>query len=99
MDDRHLGERTLRCFTWDDVRRMVEGDSFVSVDNILQALRFVNFPNRTLPGYFIQTVKILTDDERVMLLKFTTGQTRMPIVPQLKEKFCLIILYQPVERH
>jgi hypothetical protein len=99
MDNGGIGEKALRCLTWGDLRRMVEGDGFVSLEDILQALRFANFPNRILIEYFVESVRRLADEERAMLLKFATGKTRLPIVPQIRENFWIIVLYQPDERH
>jgi hypothetical protein len=54
---------------------------------------------RLLMSYFRDAVDKLTDDERVLLLKFATGKTRLPILPDMRDRFALLVAYQPDKTH
>jgi hypothetical protein len=94
----HLSARSLRVLFPGDLRRLVEGISIITATDILRITQFDRVPEQ-LVRYFRDAVDRLTDDERVLLLRFTTGKTRLPIVAEMKDQFTLRVVYQPDAAH
>ncbi|ORC93857.1 uncharacterized protein TM35_000017340 [Trypanosoma theileri] len=73
---------TLNAFRWQQVELMVCGTPKLSYDALRKVCQISLPPNDT--QMFLGVIESMTEEDRMLLLRFTTGQTRLPIKEPIK---------------
>ncbi|RNF05442.1 transferase [Trypanosoma rangeli] len=73
---------TLNAFRWQQVELMICGTPKLSYDALLEVCQ-VTLPPRDA-RMFLDVLAFMTDEDRMLLLRFTTGQTRLPLRESIK---------------
>ncbi|RNF15904.1 transferase, partial [Trypanosoma conorhini] len=73
---------TLNAFRWQQVELMICGTPKLSYDALLGVCQVTLPP--TDAQMFLDVLASMTDEDRMLLLRFTTGQTRLPLREAIK---------------